>query len=95
MICCGVETCERRPLTSRRVSVHGAQASAALDGADIAVADDSPMGRVLSAAQALTGEVPGQVETWSRALCKYSRTCTPSRLVIMRLRRTRTTANGF
>ncbi|MCP4742673.1 MAG: oxidoreductase [Actinomycetales bacterium] len=47
--------------------VHGAQASAALDGADIAVADDSPMGRVLAAAQALTGEVPGQVETWSRA----------------------------
>ena len=30
--------------------VHGAQASAALDGADIAVTDDSPMGRVLAAA---------------------------------------------
>jgi hypothetical protein len=45
----------------------GAQASAAMDGADIAVVDNSPMGRVLAAAQAITGEVPNQVDMWSRA----------------------------
>jgi len=47
--------------------IRGAQESAAMDGADIAVADESPMGRVLAAAQAVTGDVPTQVETWSRA----------------------------
>jgi len=45
----------------------GAQASAAMDGSDIAVVDDSPMGRVLASAQAITGEVPSQVDTWARA----------------------------
>jgi hypothetical protein len=45
----------------------GAQASAAIDGADVAVADDSPMGRVLAASQRLTAAVPGQVEVFARA----------------------------
>jgi len=45
----------------------GARDSAALDGADVATVEDSPMGRVLGSAQALTAEVPAQVDTWTRA----------------------------
>ena len=46
MICCGGETCERRPadFTAGVSGCKERRASAALDGADIAVADDSPMG---------------------------------------------------
>jgi hypothetical protein len=43
----------------------GARDSAAIDGADLAVTDSSPMGRVLEAALRLTGEVPGQVDVFS------------------------------
>ena len=45
----------------------GSRDSAAIDGADVATAEDSPMGRVLGSAQAVTAEVPAQVETWARA----------------------------
>lgn len=45
----------------------GAQASAAIDGADVAVVDASPMGRVLEAAQRLTAAVPGQVDVFARS----------------------------
>lgn len=45
----------------------GARASAAIDGADIFEADDSPMGRVLARALAVTSAVPGQLSTWERA----------------------------
>lgn len=45
----------------------GARESAAMDGADIAAPEPSPMGRVLTSAQAVTGEVPFVVETWPRA----------------------------
>lgn len=45
----------------------GAQASAAIDGADIANVDDSPMGRVLMASLRITAEVPRQVNTWTTA----------------------------
>ena len=47
--------------------VRGARESAAMDGADIAAVEPSPMGRVLTSAQALTGEVPFVVETWPHA----------------------------
>lgn len=47
--------------------VRGSRDSAAIDGADTAVVDDSPMGRVLDAAQRVTAAAPGQAETWSRA----------------------------
>lgn len=47
--------------------VLGGRASANLDGADLAVPEDSPMGRVLSAALSVTAAVPEQVDTWSRA----------------------------
>lgn len=43
----------------------GARDSAAIDGADLAVVDDSPMGRVLDAAMRLTAAVPGQVEVFA------------------------------
>jgi len=43
----------------------GARASAAIDGADVVVAEDSPMGRVLAAADRLTAAVPGQVEVFA------------------------------
>lgn len=43
----------------------GARDSAAIDGADLAVADSSPMGRVLEAAQRLNAEIPGQVEVFA------------------------------
>lgn len=45
----------------------GARDSAAIDGADLVEADDSPMGRVLAAAQRLTLAVPGQLEAFGRA----------------------------
>lgn len=43
----------------------GAQASAAIDGADVAEVDASPMGRVLMSALRVTAEVPGQVDAWT------------------------------
>lgn len=46
-------------------SERGARDSAAIDGADLAAADSSPMGRVLEAALRLTAEVPGQVEVFA------------------------------
>lgn len=45
----------------------GARASAAIDGADIFDVDDSPMGRVLARALAVTSAIPGQLSTWERA----------------------------
>lgn len=45
----------------------GSFESAAMDGADIAAPEHSPMGRVLASAQAVTGEVPGVIETWPYA----------------------------
>jgi len=47
--------------------IQGARDSAAMEGADIAAAENSPMGRVLAAAQAITGEVPAVVDTWTNA----------------------------
>lgn len=47
--------------------MRGARDSAAIDGADIVAVDDSPMGRVLGASIAVTGEVPSQVEVFSKA----------------------------
>jgi len=47
--------------------IQGSRDSAAMEGADIAAAENSPMGRVLAAAQAITGEVPAVVDTWSSA----------------------------
>ncbi|CAB4963419.1 MAG: oxidoreductase [Actinobacteria bacterium] len=43
----------------------GARDSAAIDGADLAVPDASPMGRVLDAAMRLTAAVPGQVDVFA------------------------------
>jgi hypothetical protein len=45
----------------------GGRDSAAIDGADVVVVDDSPMGRVLDAALRLTAAVPAQVEVFSTA----------------------------
>lgn len=45
----------------------GARDSAAIDGADQAGVDDSPMGRVRASAIAVTSEALGQVEIWPRA----------------------------
>jgi len=45
----------------------GARDSAAIDGADVAVIDDSPMGRVLAASERLTAAVPGQVDAFGRS----------------------------
>jgi hypothetical protein len=45
----------------------GARDSAAIDGADVAVPDESPMGRVLEAALRLTAAVPTQVEVFAGA----------------------------
>jgi hypothetical protein len=47
--------------------MRGARDSAAIDGADSAVVDDSPMGRILGNAQILTARVPALVDTWSIA----------------------------
>ena len=45
----------------------GARDSAAIDGADIAVVEDSPMGQVLDAALRLTAAVPTQVDVFAAA----------------------------
>jgi hypothetical protein len=45
--------------------MRGARDSAAIDGADTAIVDDSPMGRILGNAQVLTARVPALVETWT------------------------------
>jgi hypothetical protein len=45
----------------------GARDSAAMDGADVAVVDESPMGRVLDAALRLTAAVPTQVDVFGAA----------------------------
>lgn len=45
----------------------GARDSAALDGADIVLIDDSPMGRLLDSALRLTAEVPRQVDVFASA----------------------------
>lgn len=45
----------------------GARDSAAIDGADVALVDDSPMGRVLDAALRLTAAVPTQVDVFTTA----------------------------
>ena len=45
----------------------GARDSAAIDGADVAVVDDSPMGRVLDAAVRITAAVPTQVDVFAQA----------------------------
>jgi hypothetical protein len=45
----------------------GARDSAAMDGADVAVPDESPMGRVLEAALRLTAAVPTQADVFSGA----------------------------
>lgn len=45
----------------------GARASAAIDGADLAEPDDSPMGRTLACAIATTAAAAGLVEVWHRA----------------------------
>jgi hypothetical protein len=47
--------------------MRGARDSAAIDGADSAVVDDSPMGRILGNAQVLTARVPALVDTWATA----------------------------
>jgi len=45
----------------------GAHASATIDGADVVVAEDSPMGRVLDSALRVTAAIPAQVDTWGKA----------------------------
>lgn len=45
----------------------GARSSAVIEGADVVEPDDSPMGKVLGSAIAVTAEVPGQVSVWSTA----------------------------
>lgn len=45
----------------------GAMDSAALEGADLAGVEDSPMGRVLSATLAATAQAPTFADTWTRA----------------------------
>lgn len=47
--------------------MRGARDSAAVDGADTAVVDDSPMGRILGNAQVLNARVPGLVDTWTHS----------------------------
>lgn len=45
----------------------GARDSAAIDGADVAVVEDSPMGRVLDASLRVTGAVPASVDVFTTA----------------------------
>ena len=45
----------------------GARDSAAIDGADIVAVDDSPMGRVLAAAVAVTAQAGELADDWGRA----------------------------
>jgi len=47
--------------------MRGARDSAAIDGADIAIADDSPMGRTLAAALRVTSAAAEQARAWSFA----------------------------
>lgn len=56
-------------------ALQGARASAALEGAEVSLdamrsgvaGEDSPMGRAVTAAVAVTAALPRQVETWQRA----------------------------
>ena len=63
----------RREIRSNAAAVarasieRGGRDSAAIDGADTAAIDDSPMGRVLARAIDVTAAVPGQVGAWSSA----------------------------
>ena len=52
---------------ARQSELRGASASAALEGADLAIVEDSPMGRTLLAAQAVTEQVRHEVRTWEHA----------------------------
>lgn len=58
---------------ARESAVRGARDSAALDGAEITMEalrgrlDDSPLGRAVAAAVAVTADLPAQVDTWQRA----------------------------
>lgn len=52
---------------ARASAMQGAQDSAALEGAEVTIVDDSPLGRALSAAIDVTTEVPSQVDVWQRA----------------------------
>lgn len=45
----------------------GGRDSAAIDGADVVTPDESPMGRVLANALAVTAAVPAQLAAWSTA----------------------------
>jgi len=45
----------------------GARASAMIDGADLVIPDQSPMGQVLGSALLLTSTVPSQIDTWGKA----------------------------
>ncbi len=45
----------------------GARASATIEGADLVMPDDSPMGRVLGSTLLLTSSIPSQVDTWGKA----------------------------
>jgi hypothetical protein len=45
----------------------GGRDSAAIDGADVVVVEDSPMGRVLAAALRLTAAIPAQVDVFTQA----------------------------
>ena len=47
--------------------LRGGRDSAAIDGADVAAVDDSPMGRVLDAGWRITTEVPAFVDIWASA----------------------------
>ena len=51
----------------RRSVELGASASAALEGADLSVVEESPMGRTLLAAQAVTEQAQRESRTWERA----------------------------
>ena len=63
----------RRDVRANSVAVaqasitRGATDSAALEGADLAGVEDSPMGRVLSATLAVTAQAPTFADTWTRA----------------------------
>jgi len=45
----------------------GARASATIDGADLVMPDDSPMGRILGSTLLLTSSIQSQVDTWGKA----------------------------
>lgn len=52
---------------AERSRMQGASASAALEGADLAIVEDSPMGRMLMAAQLVTEQAARLSGTWERA----------------------------